>query len=105
MSSKIKLGTNVATGKEILLPRSLWGQQVIRGMTGSGKTSLGIIPSVDQFMQPYPTKFGIERDPIAIFDLGGDQNLFHNAWELATKYGRTFRYLMLDKSVLEVNSF
>src|SRR5262249_16846943 len=35
-------------------------------------------------------------DPIFVIDLGGDQNLFWNTWELAKKAGRTFRFLNLD---------
>jgi hypothetical protein len=94
--SEIRLGTVVQTGKPFVIPRAKLGHVHIRGMTGSGKTSMGAIPLIAQLMEPYTADGGTEKDPIFVFDLGGDASLFHTARYLAERAGRRFRYLTLD---------
>jgi type IV secretory pathway TraG/TraD family ATPase VirD4 len=99
MSRDIYLGTDKQSGQAIRLPRSLIqsGHTVIRGMTGSGKTSKIIIPAVQQLMQSYEDETGeLRRDAIVIIDLGGDQNAFHRTWEAAERMKRKFRFLSLE---------
>ena len=50
-------------------------------------------------MAPYEAG---EQDPIIVFDMGGDQNLFWSTYFAAQELGRTFRYLTLDH---ELHSF
>lgn len=84
------------TGKRLLVPRSLFGHMHVRGMTGSGKTSLTLIALIEQLLRPYVDSGGEARDPILVFDLAGDANLFWNIRELADKAERRFRFLTLD---------
>lgn len=86
----------VRSGKRFLVPRSLFGHMHVRGMTGSGKTSLTLISLIRQLMRPYPQQGGEARDPIFVFDLAGDANLFWNVREQADTAGRIFRFLTLD---------
>lgn len=81
---------------QLRIPRSVFGHMHIRGMTGSGKTSLALIPLIRQFMAPYGRAGSQTRDPIVVIDLGGDQNLFHNVAEHAAREDRTFRAFFLD---------
>lgn len=86
----------VPSGKKLLVPRSRLGHMHVRGMTGSGKTSLTLISLVRQLMRRYEDDGQEWRDPILIFDLGGDANLFWNVMEEADEHDRKFRFLTLD---------
>ena len=69
----------VAVSRDVLKE----GHIHVRGRTRSGKTSLAIAPLLQQLIQPYayrcPDGTIIEqmRDPVFIFDLGGDLSLFN----------------------------
>lgn len=55
------------------------GHMHVRGRTRSGKTSLAIRPLIRQILQEYEGEDGyMHQDPILVFDLGGDQALFHD---------------------------
>lgn len=86
----------VPTGQRLLVPRSLFGHMHVRGMTGSGKTSLTLISLMGQLLKPYKDRDGEARNPIFVFDLAGDANLFWNVKEQAEEKGRRFRFLTLD---------
>jgi Type IV secretion-system coupling protein DNA-binding domain len=82
------------------------GHMHIRGRTRSGKTSMAIIPLASQLMAPYPdptdhsAKPRMLRDPVFVFDLGGDQALFWTLKEMAKGYGRSdedFKFLSLRR--------
>lgn len=94
--NEIQLGTVVETGKPLLVPRERLGHVHLRGMTGSGKTSMGAIPLIAQLIEPYALDGVEEKDPIFVFDLGGDASLFHTSRKLAERAKRRFRYLTLD---------
>jgi hypothetical protein len=96
MTSKILLGHRVKSKKPLYVTRSLFGHAHVRGMTGSGKTSLALIPLAKEFLAPYEASGVAQRDPLFVFDLGGDQNLFAHVRAEANRQGRTFRYLTLD---------
>ncbi len=49
----ILLGYAVDNGDALTANRKLFGHMHVRGMTGSGKTSLSLIPLTIQFMEPY----------------------------------------------------
>ncbi len=106
-TGKVKKDGYKRTGRRLLVPRSLFGHMHIRGMTGSGKTSLGVEGLARQFIEPYEITLadGSKQrivEPIFIFDLGGDQNLFWNVHDAVEELGRRtgvqrdFRYLTLD---------
>ncbi len=74
-TGKVKKDGYKRTGKRLLVPRSLFGHMHIRGMTGSGKTSLGVEGLARQFIEPYEITLadGSKQrivEPIFIFDLG-----------------------------------
>lgn len=71
------------------------GHLHVRGRTRSGKTSPALLPLAIQLMQPYADNGTTKRDPIFIFDLGGDLALFNFVKQAAEKIGRTFRFLSL----------
>ena len=68
----------------------------MRGMSGSGKSSLGIIPLLDQFAVPYIDNGESLADALFVIDFGGDQNVFWNAYDIALRTNRRFRFLTLD---------
>ena len=96
---KIVLGhdLDVHPGKPIAVTREFLGDghMHVRGRTRSGKTSRALLPLAIQLMQPYEEDGVRKRDPIFIFDLGGDLALFNFVREAAEKAGRTFRFLSL----------
>jgi type IV secretory pathway VirB4 component len=96
MSDTIFLGTVVGSGVKLSVPRERLRHVHLRGMTGAGKTSLGIQPLIGQLLQPYDRAGALQHDPIFVFDLGGDPSLFHNTRRLAAKAGRVFKFLTLD---------
>lgn len=90
----------------------------VRGRTRSGKTATAIAPLLRQLIRPYSYSFrdvngearvGYMRDPIFIFDLGGDLSLFNFVKqelceaEYRDEHGnvtapkRTFRFLSLKQ--------
>jgi hypothetical protein len=95
MGSLITLGTLIGDklGQPLTAPRSLFGHMHVRGMTGSGKTSLGLIPLIQQFIEPDATG---SREPMVVLDLAGDQNLFHHTKTFAEQAKRRFRYFALE---------
>lgn len=97
MNDNIILGVDAKSGRLVRAARSLFGHVHMRGKTGAGKTSLAMLNFISQFMAPYLLLGKTCIDPIVILDFGGDQNLFWNACELATRCGRVFRYLILDE--------
>lgn len=86
------------------LSRSAWGHMHVRGMTGSGKSSLCYVPLIDEFSKPHTESGKKYSDSIIVIDFGGDQNLFWNTVSIAKSTGRKFRYLTLDPD-LESFSF
>lgn len=83
--------------KEIRVPRKFLaeGHMHVRGRTRSGKTSRVLLPLAIQLMQPYTENGHVRRDPIFIFDLGGDLALFNFVKRAAEKLERRFRFLSL----------
>ena len=82
------------------------GHVHLRGRTRSGKTSLAIAPMLEQLLVPetryYSDKNKQQRrldvkDPVFIFDLGGDLALFNFAKRQADDHDRKFRFLSLDR--------
>lgn len=86
----------VPSGKRLLVGREQFGHMHVRGMTGSGKTSLTLISLIRQFLRSYDDSGKTRRDPIFVIDLAGDANLFWNVSEEAERQGRVFRFLTLD---------
>lgn len=92
-------------GHPITVPREFLKEthMHIRGRTRCGKTSLALLPLVLQLMEEYEADGEVERDPIFIFDNGGDRPMFNavkNAVDAinlkAGREVRKFRYLSLD---------
>jgi len=71
------------------------GHMHVRGRTRSGKTSRALLPLALQLMEPYSENGTLKRDPICIFDLGGDQALFYFVKQAAERLGRRFRFMSL----------
>jgi hypothetical protein len=69
-------------------------------MTGSGKSSLGITPLIDEFSKSYTESGCTLFDAIFAIDFGGDQNVFWNACETAKRTGRKFRFVTLDSELM-----
>lgn len=90
---EITLGVDVSTGEPFRVPRTLLGHMHVRGMSGTGKSSLTLISLIAQLI----------GYPIFIIDLGGDQNLFHNAKRLTEAGAKRFRYLTLDPKLRSYN--
>lgn len=84
--SLIRLGTT-DDKESFAFPLSLLGNMHIRGMSGSGKTSLSLIPIVAQLI-----RFGY---PVFVIDLGGDISMYHNVNEVASGL-RASRLVALD---------
>jgi hypothetical protein len=95
---EVPVTTFVPSGQRLLVSRALLGHMHVRGMTGSGKTSLTLISLIRQLMRPYQNEGRECRDPIIVFDLAGDTNLFWNLREFADaqRPKRRFRFLALD---------
>jgi hypothetical protein len=77
------------------------GHMHIRGRTRSGKTSLAILPLIEQLIPDYTNAENLRaRDPVFVFDLGGDQALFHQVKRLAESQNppRKFRFLSLERN-------
>lgn len=72
------------------------GHMHVRGRTRSGKTSRVLLPLAVQLMQPYVENGTTRRDPVCIFDLGGDLALFNFVKREAERLGRRFRFLSLS---------
>jgi hypothetical protein len=91
---RIRLGVAESSGEPFQFPISSLGHLHCRGMSGSGKTSLTLIPLAAQLI-----RFGY---PTFIIDLGGDISMFHNLKRVtereaaATRSKRGFRAVMLD---------
>lgn len=92
----IVLGKDEATGQDFTFPRSLLGHMHIRGMTGSGKTSLTLIPLLYELLRSYKRRDQVMSDALTIIDLKGDPNLFHHAQLAANANGRVFKFLIVD---------
>lgn len=92
----IQLGTDSITGEPFSFPRRLLGHMHIRGMTGSGKTSLTLIPLLFELLRPYERRGQVMNDAMMVIDLKGDPNLFHNAMKAAADNGRLFKFLIVD---------
>lgn len=100
----ITLGYEVGNGKRaVQVDRTTLanGHMHIRGRTRSGKTSLAILPLIEQLIPDYTTADNQRsRDPVFVFDLGGDQALFHQVKALAESQNppRKFRFLSLERN-------
>ena len=94
----------VKSRKPFSIPRSLLGHAHIRGRTRQGKTSLTLISWIPQLLKPYLARGVTQRSMLAIIDLKGDANLFHNAKAAAKAEGRVFKYLVID-AVPDLDSF
>jgi hypothetical protein len=90
---EITLGVVARTGEPFTFPRSLLGHMHVRGMSGVGKSSLTLIDLISQLV----------GFPVFVIDLGGDQNLFHNAKRLADEARKKFRFLTLDPKLASIN--
>ncbi len=90
------LGEHHPSGVPILLDQSILnGHAYISGDTGSGKTSLGIIPLLTQLLQKTNRQFDPAKRldaSFVIIDLKGDPALFHTARQLAEAQGLPFRW-------------
>lgn len=92
--------------KAIFLHRPILEQHIhILGGTGSGKTSLGVMPIIIQlirgYAQPDPKTGGIkpsDKQPIVIFDVKGDLALFHTARKEAEDRGQEFLFFNVDST-------
>jgi len=98
--SDIVLGYDVSTAapQPIYASREFLaeGHMHVRGRTRSGKTSRVLLPLAAQLMQPYVENGQTRRDPVFIFDLGGDLALFNFVKRCAEKQPeRKFRFLSL----------
>jgi hypothetical protein len=92
-SDHIFIGQENQFGAPVLLHRALLNEHCyIVGDSGSGKTSLGIMPMLIQLIRSPGT-----ADPIIILDLKGDSALFNTAREEAELRGRDFRFFTLEK--------
>jgi hypothetical protein len=89
----ITLGRRVDTSEPAGFPVSALGNMECRGMTGSGKTSLGCLPAVIQLMRLRP------RSLFVWIDLAGDLNSYHNLKREASAEGRRFAHFHLDHEV------
>jgi len=94
------------SGDPVVVERSLLksGHTILRGKTGAGKSSQGILPLMLGLMEPYELewktaagkKSATRHDAIVVIDLGGDKAMFHAARKRAQELGRAFRFLSLD---------
>jgi hypothetical protein len=98
MSYPITLGIDVKTGQPVTVDREFLarGHTHIRGQSGAGKTTRALLPLILQLMAAPPDADQDRPDPIFIFDLGGDNSLFHCVRAAAESLGRTFRFLSLE---------
>lgn len=94
-------------GDPLGISRSLLkdGHVHVRGRTRSGKTSLMLCPLALELMEEYELHWvdraghphaEAERDAVFVFDLGGDQALFHAVRKKARSLGRKFSFFSLD---------
>ena len=91
-SDHIYIGRELQFGAPVLLHRTLLSEHCyIVGDSGSGKTSLGIMPMLIQLVRSQETA------PIVILDLKGDSALFNTAREEAALRGQEFRFFTLEK--------
>lgn len=94
--SSLFLGTDLRHHVPIFLPRHVLdaGHFVVRGTTGTGKTSATLLPLALQVLRPYRDASGRDAppSPLVIIDLKGDDAFFHAVWEAASRAGRKFRY-------------
>lgn len=90
------LGVEPAKKFPILIHRKILAEHCyISGATGSGKTSLGIIPIVTQLISG---KAGSEPSPMVIMDLKGDMALLETARRQAEKRGQKFLLFTLEQN-------
>lgn len=78
----------------------------IQGDSGSGKTSLGLIPLVANLIGTRNSR--VSEDPaVVIFDLKGDKALFETARRFAWAAGKTFKHFTpeLNRSSFHFNPF
>mgnify|MGYP001310907530 CR=1 FL=1 len=96
------LGVQPHSAFPVLLDRRILSEHTYMvGDSGSGKTSLGIMPLLMQLIPPRKAGEGdpahTETDPIVILDLKGDNALFHLARTRAEVHGREFRFFTPEK--------
>lgn len=89
------LGTEPAANIPVLLHEKLLREHVyIVGDSGSGKTSLGIMPVLKQLMRapssPFWSESLPEPAPVVVLDLKGDNALFQMTKEAAERRGQQF---------------
>jgi uncharacterized membrane protein len=92
---RILWALDAKTLEPILVERTILAEHVhIRGATGSGKTSGALIPVALQLLEKQSSEQ--KPDPIIIFDLGGDQAMFHAVRLAAEQKGRRFRFFSVQ---------
>ena len=88
---------DATTSEPILIERGLVSEHVhIRGATGSGKTSGALVPVALQLLEE--PESDRKPDPLIIFDLGGDQAMFHAVRMAALRKGRRFRFFSVQQN-------
>lgn len=81
------LGVEPQLQAPVLIDRRIFSEHCyIVGQSGSGKTSLGIMPLLMQLDRPE------DPQPVVIIDLKGDPALFHLAKEQARRCGQMFKF-------------
>ena len=90
------LGIEPSANFPVLLDQKLLSEHTyIVGDSGSGKTSLGIMPIVKQLMNESATNS--EKTPFLILDLKGDNALFQMVREIAAKRAQKFLFFTPEK--------
>jgi hypothetical protein len=99
------LGYRIFDGEgPVLLDRNLLKQHLhILGRTGSGKTTLGIMPILTQLIRGYagvdPRTGSFDYsdpEPVVVLDLKGDRPLFETVRQEAEKRGQDFLFFSAD---------
>jgi hypothetical protein len=88
------------TRENYSIPRNLLhrgGHIHVMGRTRSGKSARILNPLIRKLLFSYEEKGVTQDDPIFIFDLGGDVDLFHAAKSQARALKRKFRFVSLER--------
>lgn len=96
------VGVEPRAGFPVLLDRGLLSEHAyFVGDSGSGKTSLGIMPLLIQLIRGHADGKGATTPcpPIVIIDLKGDPALFHTAREEAERRGADFRFFTPERGM------
>lgn len=82
------LGIDPLTFEPLLLDRDILSEHAyVLGRSGAGKTSLSLMPLVEQLV----AGDGVRRPPVIVLDLKGDMAFYQTTKSAALANGRTFR--------------